>query len=127
MGGAARYSPATASSPGLHDNLAHLAECPAGARNQLRVHRRNRDALAGPACRAYPAYLVGLAVRASLAGRDDPGDLASRVDRACPADPACQGAMARPAARGDRVYGRGRANGGRARAGRDSRPCRRMR
>ncbi len=81
----------------------------------MRVHRRSLDALGGPAGRA------------SLACRDDPGDLASRVDRAYPADPACQGAMARPAARGDRAYGHGPANGGRARAGRDSRPCRRMR
>jgi len=127
------------SSPVRHGNPARRVECPAGVRNQLLARPRNRRVLGGLACPASLACLGdpgGLACRDDLVCPDDlvdraclgdPASLASLVDRAYPADPACRGAMARPVARGGRACGRGRANGGRARACRDSRPCRRMR
>jgi hypothetical protein len=89
--------------------------------------RRNQ---ADPACRVYLVYLVGpgdLACPASRACQDDPAYLVHLVHRGAMACPACRGARACQVSVACRAGGHGRANGGRARGGRDNRPYRRMR
>lgn len=127
--GAARYSRATASSPGRQRSPGRRVVCRAPARNRLRA-RRNQVVRDGPACQGDRVY------RADQACPDDqacPANRVCRADPVCPDDRACRGAtayrgaMVCPVAMACRVCGRGRANDGRAKVGHGNRPCRRMR